>query len=84
MKQILPDKVYEVLKYLCIIAFPALEEFIPKLFSIWNIPLGDEIAKTLNAIAVLIGSLICVSVIGYNAQKKKEDINNYDTDELRG
>lgn len=68
----LPDNVYDALKYLCIIAFPALEEFIPKFFEIWKLPYGAEISRSLNAIAVLIGALICVSVINYNKTKNDE------------
>lgn len=71
----LNDKIYDILKYLCIIAFPALEEFIPKFFEIWNIPYGPEIARSLNAIAVLIGALICVSIINYNKASKVVDKN---------
>lgn len=71
----LPDKIYDVLKYLCIIALPALEEFIPKFFEIWNISYGPEIARSLNAIAVLIGALICVSIIKYNSDKNVVDSN---------
>lgn len=85
MKQILPNWLYDLLKYLCIIAFPALEEFIPRLFNIWGWMNGDKIAETLNAVAVLIGALICVSVIQYaNAKAQEEankELNNYDTEE---
>lgn len=67
----LNDKLYDFLKYLAIIGLPAFEVFIPIVFNIWGIPYGDEIAKTLNALAVLIGSLLCISVISYNGAKAK-------------
>lgn len=69
------DKVYNVLKYLAIICLPALEEFVKRVLPIWNIPYASEIAETLNAIAVLVGALICVSVISYNNAKIKAEVD---------
>lgn len=74
----LPDKTYDVLKYLAIICLPALEKFIPSVFNTWGIPYGEPIAKTINDIAILIGALICVSVISYNKTKSVEDYNTGD------
>ena len=76
----LPDNDYNFLKYLSIIGLPALQKFIPSFFARWGIPYGEQIAGSLNDIAVLIGALICVSVIGYNATKDKT--NNYSVDDI--
>ena len=70
----LSNKTYDVLKYLAIIGIPAFKQFIPTVFAIWNIPYGQEIANTLNALAVLIGALLCVSTITYNMSKKEETL----------
>ena len=69
------NRMYDVLKYLAIIGLPAFEVFIPIVFNIWGIPYGDQISQTLNAIAVLIGSLLCVSSISYNKAQKVADNN---------
>ena len=66
MKTLLSDKAYEVLKWLAILALPAVADFIKFLFPTWNIPYGDPIAETIRQIALLIGILIGVSTIQYN------------------
>lgn len=68
----LPDKVYDVLKWIAIICLPAFKIAIPQLFEIWGWPLGPEIADTLDVIAVLLGTLLGVSCVNYaNEQVKR-------------
>ena len=57
----LPSKAYEWLKWLGLIAFPALATFIGVLGSVWGWTNTDAIVATINAIGVLIGSLIGIS-----------------------
>ena len=66
----LPNGVYDVLKWLCVILLPALALFIPRIFNIWGIPLGDQIADTITATQFFIGALIGVSTIAYNKSQK--------------
>ena len=68
MKTLLSDKVYEVLKWLAILALPAVADFIKFLFPTWGIPYGDPIAETLRQVALLIGVLIGISTVQYNKQ----------------
>lgn len=63
---ILPDKVYNFLKWLCLIALPAIAVFIKPVFSAWGLPYAEPIIITINALAVLIGALIGVSQICYS------------------
>lgn len=58
---VLPDKVYNFLKWLCLIAMPALSVLISVLFKVWDIPYAIQITTTINALAVFIGALIGVS-----------------------
>lgn len=74
MKSLLSDKVYEVLKWLAILALPAIADFIKFLFPTWNIPYGDPIAETIRQVALLLGILIGISTVQYNKQLKT-DIN---------
>ena len=67
----IPDKLYDVLKWLCILALPAVADFIKFLFPTWNIPYADPIAETIRQVALLIGILIGVSAIGYNQSQKQ-------------
>ena len=67
----LPNTLYDWLKYLAIIGLPAFEVAIPKLFEIWGIPYGQQIGDTLNVVAILLGSLLVTSTIQYNAEQKR-------------
>ena len=68
-KLTLKNGVYDVLKWVCIVALPALELFYAVIAKIWGLPFEFEIPATINAVAVLIGSLIGISHINI----KKED-----------
>ena len=66
----MPDKLYDVLKWVCLIALPALAVFYFAIAKIWNLPYGAEITATINAVAVLIGSLIGLSQYAINKEEK--------------
>ena len=68
--KILDDKVYDVLKYVAMIALPALAVFVRAFFTIWGILYGEQIGDTLMCLNVLLGSLLGISSIGYNKQQK--------------
>ena len=68
--KILDDKVYDVLKYVAMIALPALAVFVRAFFTIWGIPYGEQIGDTLMCLNVLLGSLLGISSIGYNKSQK--------------
>ena len=61
------NKVYDILKWIALIAVDALGLFYSTLAIIWGLPYGDAVLKTCSAVAVLIGTLIGIS----NAQYKK-------------
>ena len=62
----LPDKWYDVLKWVAIVALPALATFIAVISKIWGwADLGNMIAQTITACAVLLGALLGISAIGY-------------------
>lgn len=61
----LPNKVYDVLKWSCVIALPALSILIQAVCSIWNLPYGNQLATTVTAIATFIGALLMISNANY-------------------
>ena len=64
----LPNKVFDWLKWIAIIALPALSTFIVVISKIWNwADLGSMIAQTITAVAVLLGALLGVSSMNYNS-----------------
>lgn len=71
----LNDRVYDWLKWICLIALPALAVLYFTLAKIWGLPYGAEITATINAIALFIGALIGVSQISIN---KEESANEND------
>lgn len=65
---LLPNHVYDVLKWICLIALPAMSAFV--LFMGTDLSASYElIAKWINGIMMLLGSLIGVSTIQYNRGK---------------
>lgn len=65
----LPDKVYDVLKWACLIVLPALSVLYGTLASIWGLPYASQIPLTIEAIDVFLGALIGISHLNI----KKED-----------
>lgn len=66
----LPDNVYTFLKWLGLIALPALATFYGVIGKVWNIPFTAEVVTTITALATLVGALIGVSAISYNKDSK--------------
>ena len=58
---IIPNEVYQVLKWVGLIACPAIATFVGAVFPAWGVPNVDAITLTLNATGVLIGAMIGVS-----------------------
>lgn len=64
------NKVYDVLKWIALIALDAVGVFYKAISAIWGLPFGDEVLATCSAMSLLIGALIGVSAAQYN--KKSE------------
>jgi hypothetical protein len=83
-EMILSDKVYDVLKWVALIALPATGTLYNTLSSIWGIPFGGEVLATCTAVALFIGVLIGVSqhnINRSNGVKKDELIDDEKTSE---
>lgn len=63
------NKLYDVLKWVALVALDAVGLFYKTVATIWGLPLGDEVLATFAALSLLIGTLIGVSSAQYN---KKE------------
>lgn len=62
------NKVYDVLKWIALVALDAIGLFYKTIATIWGLPLGDEVLATCTALSVFLGALIGVSSVQY---KKK-------------
>ena len=61
------NKVFDILKWIAIVALPALSTFVVVISKIWGWgDLGSMIAQTITAVAVLLGALLGISTIQYN------------------
>ena len=69
----LPEKVYDLLKWLAQIGLPALGTLYFALSQIWGLPFGEEIVGTITAIDAFIGALVGLSKINYNKSANPPD-----------
>jgi hypothetical protein len=67
----LPNKVYDVLKWVVVIVIPALTTAYVGLSVIWGFPYADKIAKTSAVVCTLLGALLGISTIEYNKEEKE-------------
>lgn len=68
------DKVYDILKWIALVALDAIGLFYSTLCGIWNWPYGDEVLATCAAVSLFIGALIGVSSAKYNKDKTREEM----------
>lgn len=68
----LKDSTYNFLKWICLIALPAVAVFYAVIAKIWGLPYEAEIPATINAIAVLIGALIGISHLSIKKEESNE------------
>ncbi len=65
----LSNRVYDTLKWIVMIAIPALTTAYVGLAAIWNWPCPDAIAKTSAIVCTLLGALLGISTAQYNKQE---------------
>lgn len=66
----LPNKVYDILKWVVVIVIPALTTAYVGLSMIWGFPYADKIAKTSAVVCTLLGAILGISTIEYNKEEK--------------
>lgn len=66
----MPNKVYDILKFIAQIVLPAVATFYVTIAGIWGLPLGDEISRTVMAVDTLLGAILMIS----SSQYKKDII----------
>lgn len=68
----MPNKVYDILKWVAQIVLPAIATFYFAIARIWDLPYGEEIVGTITAFDTLLGCLLGISTWEYNEMKKSE------------
>lgn len=74
------NRTYDILKYIALIALPALQVFWLTIGKIWDISYTVEIGATIGAVALLLGTLLGVSTKNYLADKEQDNFNYDDYD----
>ena len=68
---VLKPRLYQILKWMCVIVLPALASLIVGLSKIWSFEaLGTNISQTITLIATFMGAVLCIS--NYNYYKKDD------------
>ena len=62
------NKMYDILKWVVIIAIPALTTAYVGLATIWGFPYPDEVAKTSAVVCTLLGALLGISSLTYQEE----------------
>lgn len=74
---LLPSEAYVFLKWLGLIALPAIAVFVSAVGPAWGWPSTESTVLTLNSLGVLIGALVGVSQVkGGNSTKEGGDDND--------
>ena len=67
---ILPNKAYDVIKWIAMVCLPALGTLYFALAGIWGFPYGEQIVGTIMAVDTFLGALLGISSIQYKNQNK--------------
>ena len=59
------NKVYDILKWIALVVFPAIATLFSAVSMIWGIPYGEQITSTIIAIDTALGAILGVSSIKY-------------------
>lgn len=70
---VLPDKIYNICKWLVQIVFPAIGTLYFALCGIWNFPYGEQVIGTITAICTFLGAVLKISNVNYNKQDVKNE-----------
>ena len=69
---LISNKTYDALKYVAIIALPALATFWIGLASLWGLPLRTEIAGTITLADTFLGTLLLITSTQYKKDTLEE------------
>lgn len=76
MTILMSNKTYDTLKWIALVALPAIGTLYFALAGIWNFPYGEEVVGTLTAVDAFLGALLGISTAQYkkkNAVMANED-----------
>lgn len=66
----IPDKIYDVLKWVVIIVMPAVATLYAALSAVWGWPYSEEVVTSITAVDTFLGAVLCISAANYNKEDK--------------
>lgn len=66
MVVIMSNKLYDILKWIALVALDAIALLYQTIAAIWNLPFAEQIPATIIAISVCLGTFLGISSIKYN------------------
>ena len=73
---IFPNKIFDVLKWICLVVLPACGTFYRLLAQAWGWPYAEQIVYTITAVDTFLGALLGISNLQYKLNKEEEDEND--------
>lgn len=70
----IPDKLYDILKWLVIIVLPACATLYAALASVWCWPFAEQVTTTITAVDTFLGAVLCISTVNYHKDGNNEKI----------
>ena len=64
----IPDKLYDILKWVVIIVLPAIATLYAALSAVWDWPYSEEIVTTITAVDTFLGAVLCIATVTYNKE----------------
>ena len=68
----LTNKVYDILKWVALVALDAVGYFYQEIAEVWSLPFGNEVLKTCVALSIFLGALIGVSSAKYKKDNEEK------------
>lgn len=65
----LSNKTYDVLKWIALIALPAIGTLYFAIAGIWGLPYGEQVVGTITAVDTFLGALLGISSATYKENK---------------
>lgn len=78
---VLPDKIYDICKWIVMIVFPAIGACYAALAALWGFPYAEQIVGSISAICVLLGACLRISNSNYNGDGVLTVNSDLDDDE---
>lgn len=72
----LPDKVYNVLKWIVMIVLPACATLYVLLANTWGFPYADQISATITGITTFLGAILGISSRSYKKSTTTEVVED--------